>query len=250
MKIIIQNLVVNYKDEGSGPVALFLHGWQDNLHTFDSLIPFLTSNKKRTIRLDLPGFGESDLPKENWDLDDYIRFIDDFVKKLNIQVDVLIGHSFGGRIIVKGVADKILKANKIILIGSAGVAKNHSVRNLILKVLAKIFGLIMYVPPLNSLREKIRKKIYDLIGSDYFGAGPLKETFLKIIKKDLSERAKNITTPTLLIWGKNDKETPIVDAEKFHRLIPKSKLKIIDGAGHFVHKENPREVAELINLFV
>ena len=55
MKIIVQNLAINYKDEGDGSVALFLHGWQDNLHTFDSLIPFLFL-KKRIIRFDLLGF--------------------------------------------------------------------------------------------------------------------------------------------------------------------------------------------------
>ena len=62
MKIIVKNLAIEYRDEGTGPVALFLHGWKDNLHTFDPLMPFL-SDKLRIIRLDLPGFGESEISK-------------------------------------------------------------------------------------------------------------------------------------------------------------------------------------------
>lgn len=249
MKIIVRNLAIEYKDEGDGPVMFFLHGWQDNLHTFDSLISFL-SFKKRIIRLDLPGFGRSEMPKEIWDLDDYIQFVADFIKKLNIQVDILIGHSFGGRIIIKGVAQKIIKANKVVLISSAGIIKNRVFRNLIFKILSKLIGLIMHIPPLIFWREKLRKKVYNLIGSDYLSAGPLKETFLKIIKEDLSENAKNITIPFFLIWGENDKETPITDAEKFSRLIPNSKLKIISDAGHFVHREKSQEVVRLIQEFL
>ena len=248
MKIIVQNLAIKYEDEGSGPIMLFLHGWQDNLRTFDSL-PFL-SFKRRIIRLDLPGFGGSEMPKEIWDLDNYIQFVADFIKKLNIQIDILVGHSFGGRIIIKGVAEKIFEVNKIIFIGSAGITKKRAVHNLILKILSKIAGLIMYIPPLIFWKEKLRKKVYNLIGSDYLSAGLLKETFLKIIAEDLSENAEKITVPSLLIWGKNDKETPIADAEKFSRLIPNSELKIISGAGHFVHKEKPQEVAKLIQEFL
>ncbi len=249
MKIIVQNLVIKYKDEGNGPVMLFLHGWQDNLHTFDSLIPFL-SFKRRIIRLDLPGFGESEMPKEIWNLDNYIQFVADFIKELDIEVDILIGHSFGGRIVIKGVAEKIFEVNKIILMSSAGIAKSHTFRNLVLKILAKIAGLIMYIPLLVFWREKLRKKIYNLIGSGYLNTGPLKETFLKIIAEDLSENAKNITIPTLLIWGISDAETPITDGKKLSQLIRDAELKVINEAGHFVHQEQPQKVAKLIQKFL
>jgi len=250
MKIIVQNLAIKYEDKGDGSIVLFLHGWQDNLHTFDSLISFLSLKEKRIVRLDLPGFGESEMPKEIWNLDNYIQFVADFIKELNIEVDILIGHSFGGRIIIKGIAEKKIKARKIILISSAGLIRGRALRNLIFKILAKIMGLIMYLPPFIFWREKLRKKAYNLIGSDYFNAGPLKETFLKIIAEDLSKNAKNITIPTLLIWGANDTETPINDGKKFSQLIRGAELKIINNAGHFIHQEQPQEVANIIKKFL
>lgn len=249
MKIIVQNLVTEYLDEGTGKVVLFLHGWQDNFHTFDSLVSLL-SPTQRIIRLDLPGFGKSEVPKEAWNLDNYIQFVKDFIEKLDIQVYTLVGHSFGGRIAIKGEATNNLQAQKIILIGSAGIAINRTFRNLILKLLAKIGGLITYIPPLIFWREGLRKRMYSFIGSDYLNTGKLKETFLNIISEDLSASAKKITTPTLLIWGESDTVTPLSDGKQLAGQIADSKLKVISGAGHFVHKEKSQEVAKLVHEFL
>lgn len=249
MKIIVQNLAIEYLDEGVGQALLFLHGWQDNFHTFDSLASLL-SPTRRIIRLDLPGFGKSEAPKETWDLDNYVQFVEDFVQKLDFQVYALVGHSFGGRIAIKGQATKNLQVQKIILIGSAGIAKNRTFRNSFFKLLSKIAGLITYTPPLIFWREGLRKRMYSFIGSDYLNTGKLKETFLRIISEDLSTSAKKITTPTLLIWGENDTETPLSDGKRLAGLIADSKLKVISGAGHFVHKDKSQKVAKLVQEFL
>ena len=249
MKIIVQNLATEYQDEGTGTVVLFLHGWQDNLHTFDSLIPLFSSDF-RLIRLDLPGFGESEMPKETWDLEKYVRFVESFIEKLDVKVYAFVGHSFGGRIIIKGVSMQKLHADKIILINSAGVTKRNTTRNMLLKVLAKIGKIITYIPPLIFWRDTLRKKMYRFIGSDYLNAGTLKKTFLKMISENLSESAQKITIPTLLIWGENDTETPLSDGKQLSQLIHHSTLEVIRGAGHFVHKEKSREVATLVQEFL
>lgn len=249
MKIIVHGLATEYSDEGSGMVALFLHGWQDSLHTFDALVPPLSSSH-RIVRLDLPGFGKSERPKEAWGLDEYVRFVDDFTKKLNLDVDTLVGHSFGGRIIIKGAAAQIFRPRKIVLIGSAGIAKRNTSRNFFLNIVAKIGKAVTAVPPFSFWREKIRKRFYRGIGSDYASAGALAETFLKTISEDLSENARKITAPALLIWGTNDTETPLADGERLLRLIPYAKLAVVKETGHFVHREKPQEVAKLIQEFI
>jgi pimeloyl-ACP methyl ester carboxylesterase len=248
MKIIVQNLAVEYRDDGSGKVLLFLHGWQDNLQSFTILIPFLESNY-RMISLDLPGFGKTEMPGETWDLDRYVNFVNDFIKKLNLEVYALVGHSFGGRIIIKGEANNIFNAQKIVLIGSAGITKRKTFRNYFFKIIAKIGKFIVYIPPLYFWRKTLRKKMYSFIGTDYANAGALQDTFLKIINEDLTENAKKIMTPTLLIWGEDDTETPLSDGQRFSRLINNSQLEVLK-AGHFVHKEKSQEVAELIQKFL
>ncbi|MEX0690091.1 MAG: alpha/beta hydrolase [Candidatus Paceibacterota bacterium] len=249
MKIIIQNLATEYKDEGKGPITLLLHGWDDNLHTFDNLIPELTE-KNRVITIDLPGFGETETPESAWNLDNYINFVKEFIEKLDIKPKILIGHSFGGRIILKSIANNTLSAEKLILISSAGVEKRNTLRKSLLKVIAKIGKVLTFIPPFVFFRDKLKGKFYNKIGSDYITAGELRETFLKVIREDLSSSAVKINKPTLLLWGEKDTVTPLSDGETLNKLISNSKLEVIKNTGHFPHKEKPQEVIELINDFI
>ncbi len=249
MKVIVQNLVVEYKDRGTGPVILFLHGWKDTMHTFDE-ISRLLSNTYRIIALDLPGFGASELPKGIWELSDYVAFVKAFLEKRHISPVVIVGHSFGGRIVIKGLVSGILGAQKVVLIASAGIARTKTVRSLFFGIVAKVGKILTLIPPFCFWRMTLRKKLYASTGSDYFGAGALKDTFLKVIREDLSEDAKKITIPVLLIWGSSDKATPLSDGEKFARMIPRAKLQTYVGAGHFVHQERAFEVASVIKHFV
>lgn len=231
MQVIVNNLVTNYEDTGSGKVLLLLHGWGDSLNTFDSLIPYLS--RFRIIRLDLPGFGQTDNPPKPWSIDDYIAFVSAFLVKLNIDdVDILLGHSFGGRIAIKGVGLNKLKCNKLILINSAGIAKGNN----FVSILSR---------PFKWLPRGIKNSIYHALKSDYVDREELKGTFANVVSEDLKKYAKMINTPTLIIWGKDDDLTPLSDGRTFNKLIVNSKLQIIDG-GHFIHQEKPKEVASLI----
>jgi len=248
VKVIVQNIAAEYKDEGAGPVMLMLHGWQDTLHTFDDVVPFLSTDW-RVVRLDLPGFGATEGPDRGWYLDDYVQFVYDFLQKLDIQPSVIVGHSMGGRIVIKGSAAKVLPAGKIVLIASAGVARRTTVRNAFIAAAAKTGGIVSYIPPLLFWRQMLRRKLYDRLGSDYLKAGPLKETFLNIIREDLSSFAAIIKVPALLVWGANDTMTPLKEGRRLALLIRNSILKIIPGAGHMVHRKHAREVADHIREF-
>ena len=249
MKLVVQNLAVEYEDFGKGPVMLFLHGWQDDLHTFDALFPLL-SPPWRIIALDLPGFGKSEMPKRAWRLSDFVSFVSAFLQKLDISPHVIIGHSFGGRVIIKGVAAKTFDPHKIILIAAAGRAKTRTARSLLFATVAKVGNIVTCIPPLYFWRNTLRKKLYMRAQSDYLAAGPLKETFLNIIREDLMAEVRNISVPTLLLWGSLDTQTPLSDGKTFARLIPGATLEVYKGAGHFVHRERTHEVAQSIKNFV
>lgn len=226
-----------------------LHGWGGSLHGFDLLVPNLAT-VHRVIRLDLPGFGGTETPSETWNLDNYIDFVKSFIQKLDLKVEVLVGHSFGGRIAIKGLTTKNLTADQLILIGSAGLAKSQTLRNLILKSLTKIGNLISYLPPFIFWRRQLKRKLYRAIGSDYLDAGVLRQTYLKIIAEDLSLIAPNVSVPTLLIWGAEDVTTPLTDGRRLASLIPHSQLEIIKDTDHDVHQQKPEQVNELINKFL
>lgn len=249
MKIIVQNLATEYQDGGSGPVMLFLHGWQDSSRTFDALTSHL-SQGWRVIRLDLPGFGETEMPPAAWSIDDYGRFVATFIGKLNLHIAVLVGHSFGGRIAIKGIAEKYLYADKVVLIASAGTSSRRTIRNTFFGMGAVVGRALTAFPPLSLWREQIRQKLYRLIGSDYANTGALRDTFVRIIAEDLSAQARLVDIPTLLIWGARDTETPLADGQRLSSLIRGSVFRVIDNAGHFVHQEKPQEMARIIQAFL
>jgi pimeloyl-ACP methyl ester carboxylesterase len=248
MKVIVNNFATEYFDEGIGPTTLLLHGWGDSSRTFDSLVSTL-SRDFRIIRVDLPGFGGSETPGEPWGVGEYVQFVKAFTKKIDISVDILIGHSFGGRIVIKGVGDGDLQPRKIVLIGAAGLAKHSTLRSRMYKTFAKIGGAV-FSPFPESMQVKLRRKLYKRVGSeDYLDSGALKETFLKVTKEDLSDIARKIKIPALLIWGENDKATPLSDGTQLHRLISGSTLEVLGGVGHFVHQERATGVATLVRIF-
>lgn len=248
MKVIVSGLAIEYRDEGKGPILLMLHGWKDDLRTFDPLIKEL-SKAYRIIRVDLPGFGGSEMPPSPWCVEDYARFVAAFLEKVGMSTYVLIGHSLGGRIVVKGVSERILYPQKMVLIASAGVAHRRTLRNIAFASMAKI-GRFVLAPFPGSLYERAREALHASAGSDYASAGAMSETFLNIIREDLSAAASKITTPTLLIWGESDTATPLSEGKKFKKLISQSILTAIPRAGHFVHRERPKEVAQAIAQFV
>lgn len=248
MKLIVDGLATNYEDQGKGPIILLLHGWQQNLGTFDQLNGLLEKDF-RVIRLDFPGFGESELPKETWGVNDYAKFVRVFCDKLDVEPNFVAGHSFGGRVSIVLAAMELLHPRKLILIDSAGIAHSANLRNKAFAAVAKTGNAVFSLPGLKSLKKPLRKKLYKVVGNDdYVNAGPLKEIFVKTVKQDLSAEAAKITQPTLLIWGNADTETPLVEGEQLAGLIENSRLEVLQGS-HFIYLDHPQDVARLIKEF-
>ena len=247
MKILINNIVTEYLDEGSGPIVLMLHGWGVDLHSFDNLVNKLSS-KYRIIRVDLPGFGGTSVPK-SWKLDDYVDFVKEFLYKTDIQPNVLLGHSFGGRIIIKGVGGFKLKAEKIVLVSPAGVSL-FNLKKAIIRYVSKIGKVLLHIPPLYFWKERIKKRFYKGIGSEYLDNKNMKEIFGSVVSEDLAPYAKNIKQETLLVWGDKDYVTPLSDVKFLNSILPNSKLEIVKNTGHFSFVEDTQEVARLVGEFI
>lgn len=251
MKVIVKGQLVNYNDEGSGKILLLLHGWGQNLQTFDGLFKHLTS-KHRVIRLDFPGFGESPKPPDAWHVEDYAYLVASFITKLKLaKVDTIIGHSFGGRVILKGVGNNIIDAERVILIDTAGIKPKPSLQKRLFNIASKGGKRITALPGFRPLQNKLRKNLYQMAGStDYLEANEMRQIFINVINEDLQVDAAKISKPTLLLWGQDDDVTPVSDAERLHVLIDSSKLVIISGAGHFVYSDQPEEALHALEEFL
>lgn len=250
MKIIVENISVEYEKSGKGKLALLLHGWGDSLHTFDLLCSEL-EKKFSIVRLDLPGFGASEMPPTAWGVEDYAQFVKDFCRKLHLEPQYIIGHSLGGRIAIKICSQKLLNPQKLILLASAGIRESNSARNRSYATVAKIGKVALSLPGLKRYQKAARSKLYKTAGTqDYLVSGPLKETFVKVIHEDLRDDAVQIEQSTLLLYGEQDTETPVHYGKLLHNLIPKSELDVITSASHFMHQEKPQVIVKAIENFL
>lgn len=249
MQVIVDNILTSYKKYGSGKkVILCLHGWGDSTEGFATLEKF-SPDKYTTILLDLPGFGGSGRPPQDWGLPEYGRFVGKFLQKIDQVPSAVIGHSNGGAIAIFAVGTSIIKPQKLILIASSGIRISASLKKTLHKILAKIARLLIFFLPKRT-QKTIKKKLYTKIGSDYMVIEDMQEIFKRIVSYDILEDAKKVKTSTLLIYGSNDFVTPLWQAKKISGAIENSKLEIIEGAEHFPHKDEPEEVKNLIEDFL
>lgn len=253
IKKVIDNLNINYIKKGSGPNVLILPGWGTTINIYNNMIDDL-STYSTVYTLDMPGFGASTEQSIPWDLDDYIDFVIKFIESENITELNVIGHSNGGRILIKMMSRKNLsfKINKVILIGSAGIVrKKKLIRRLKLKVF-KFGKKILMLKPFKMLFPNLITTFQNKFGSaDYKNASPiLKQSMVKLINEDLREYLPNVYAPTLLIWGENDTETPITDAYIMEKEIPNAGLVKIPNGSHYVFLENPQYINKIIHTFL
>jgi pimeloyl-ACP methyl ester carboxylesterase len=249
MQVIVDGLLTEYNDYGNGRTILFIHGWGDNKETFIDLYEIFKKTY-RLVSLDLPGFGKTENPKETFDLEKYANFISEFLAKIGVsELYTIIGHSNGGAIAIKAIGNEILYTKKLVLLASSGIRQNYSVKTKTVRIIAKILKVPTYILP-KKTKNKLKKRVYNSLGSDMFIAENLQETFKKIVSEDISQLAKKIKCPTLLIYGSKDLATPPEFGKTFSRSISNSNIIILENSGHFVHHDDSEEVKRLICEFI
>lgn len=241
--LIVNNLKINYYQSDNlekENTLVFLPGWKSEARHFQNIL----KECNNFVALDLPGFGKSEKAEEIWSISDYANFLKDFLSKLDIKRPFLVGHSFGASVIIK-YCSNFNNVKKIILIASAGI-RRKGYKIILYKAIAKAFSIFFSLPLFNLIKSKVRSSFYKIIDSeDYLNAGDMKETYKKIISEDLQTDIKKIEVATVIIWGENDKITPLADGVLINKLIKNSKLRIIKNAGHFVFIDQLEEFKKI-----
>ena len=232
----VNGLKINYEEKGEGDLIVLLHGWGSNITLFANMIELL-SKKYKVVAMDMPGFGKSDEPKEVWDVSSYVQFVIDFLRDYDTKEVMLLGHSFGGRVIIKmhSRGDLPFKVTKVILVDSAGIMppksnkKSWRTRYYKLGRTVLSWGIVKKFFP--DALENFRKKMGS---ADYAAASPMmRQVMVKVVNEHLEPYLPNIKAPTLLVWGVNDTATPLSDGEKMEKLIPDAGLVKLENAGHY-----------------
>lgn len=262
---------VAYRDEGSGPVLLLIHGMAGSSETWQAALPALAKNY-RVIAPDLPGHGRSAKPRGDYSLGAFAAFLRDLLRELDIEKVTVVGQSLGGGVAMQFTYQHPEYCERLILIGSGGLGPdvNWTLRLLSAPGAELVLPIIAPKPVLNA-GNKIRSWLTsagvhspraDETWRSYSSLADreTRQAFLRTLRSVVDYRGQAVSAmnrlylnsemPTLLIWGDNDKIIPVAHGYAAHEAIPGSRLEILPGIGHYPHAESPAAVVEIIDDFL
>jgi len=267
-KISINNLELNYKIAGEDQrilnskgikvlpsetrQVLILHGWGGSSDSWAKVTDILANNGFKVVCPDFPGFGKSKTPFSPWDLNDYTAWVDEFIKFLNLEKFILIGHSFGGRVAIKFSVKYPEKISKLILVAAGGaesIETSNELEKKVLKNFSSFMKKFSFLPGYDFLRKIFYRFI--IKKTDYLKVeGILKEIFKKVIKENLIPYLTEIKPKTLIVWGKKDDIFPLREGILMKEMIPDSKIEILENIKHNPHAEAPEKLTEILIDFL
>jgi pimeloyl-ACP methyl ester carboxylesterase len=254
--LAVDDLNIHYRDEGTGPTLVLLHGVGSSLHTWDVWVERLAPDY-RIIRIDLPGHGltGSDPSIERYQTPYMVDKLEKFLNKLNIDDIYLAGNSWGGYISWNYALHRLDRVKKLILLDAVGFPQDMPFfMNLAaLPVMGELNGVMMpkFIMDMNlkaafgdgdKVTDELRQRYFDLTMRQGNRAAlinvlrTLKEQFNN---SNLGGRVKEIQIPTLLMWGDQDHWVPLNIMQQFEQALPNSQSIVYKGIGHMPMEELP-----------
>ncbi len=266
------NISINYEKIGYGDKKIvLLHGFGTSLHTWDDIKGFFPKNEFTLYLIDLKGFGNSSKPEDDkYTIQEQSKIVEQFIKDINTDSLYLIGHSFGGAIALLTQISLIneksrTRINKLILIDCLAYMQEMPVfmENLRIPLLNKLTFLLPnkfraeYI--LNKIfynKKMINEKLINRYAAFYNG-DDLKYSFITSAKQidqnrheKIVDAYKNIPTPCLILWGKNDPVISLDNGIKLSKELLNARLEIINECGHVPQEEKPLVTFKKIYSFI
>ncbi len=234
----IDGLRIRYKQGGQGAPILLLHGWGGQIESMDPIANALAQHFA-TTSIDFPGHGESDLPAEPWHVGDFLTCTMKLMDRLGLDQPGIVAHSFGGRVAIKLAAAHPDRAGRLLFTAGAGVKPPPSLGRRLKRLVGSTAGSLRAAahavsPATGAMAERMGKSLFPFLASqDYRNAGELRLTLGHVVAEDLTPFLHKIRSKCLLVWGDQDRDTPLYCGQTMKRLIPDSELVVFRGAGHF-----------------
>ncbi|MDQ6774904.1 MAG: alpha/beta fold hydrolase [Actinomycetota bacterium] len=261
---------INLIDIGSGPAVLLVHGlagcWQNWLEN----IPTLAADY-RVIAVDLPGFGESEMPARPISISGYARTLVALCDALDLDTARVVGNSMGGFVAAELAIRSRARVEALCLVAAAGLSvkraradRSRGVRHRIENILFFYIAWLATKFPSLALRPRVRRWMLGLIVAHPEDLpGPLIAEQVRGIAKPgfdaalealtrypIRDRLGEIACPTLIVWGNEDRLVPPSDAAEFEWLIAGSRKLTYEDTGHAPMLERPERFNEDLRVFL
>jgi pimeloyl-ACP methyl ester carboxylesterase len=259
---------VHFRDEGSGPPIVLIHGLLVNGRVWERLVPML-SERMRVIVPDLP-LGSHPRPM-NADADLSAPGLGDLIaellERLELEDVTIVGSDTGGALTQIAVAAHPERIARLVLVNCD--AFEHfppPAFDAVFKLIARVPGAVKGLE-LGARSRFVRTRAMGLMP---LTVEPVPDEMLRDwlaplknagVRRDLvkvargvssehtlaaAERLRSFTGPALIAWGTRDKFFPLADAERLKELFGDARLELIDDARAFVQLDTPKRLADLI----
>jgi pimeloyl-ACP methyl ester carboxylesterase len=235
---------------GSGAPLLVLHhdiGSPERLPFYDALARAFT-----VLVPSHPGYDRSDRPAWMRSVRDLAVVYQWLVAQQGLTSVSVVGLGFGGWIAAEMATMAPTGFRKLVLVGAMGIKPERG------EIADQ--ALVSYI-------DYVRLGFADQAAYDrLFGAETPTATLEQwdlnremtfrlawkphMYNPSLSHLLGGVTAPALVVWGRDDRIVPLECGERFVKVMPRARLEIVEGAGHFVEMEKPDELARLVTAFV
>lgn len=259
---------LHMRDEGprDAPVIILAHGSNASLHTWEPCVQTL-SGKWRVISFDFPAHGlTGPSASQDYSTTAYVRVVDELAAHLGVQRFVLAGNSMGGGVAWRYALAHPERVAGLVLVDASGYPSQTGKPPLVFRLArAPLIGEAFSRLANRGLMEanikevmfddtlvtpKMVDRYYDLL----MRKGNRQATLIRLRTHPDAPTAyqniKNITAPTLIIWGKDDPWIPVTDAAKFAGDIKGATTLVLDNTGHLPQEERASETAVAVNAFM
>jgi len=237
--------------ETAAPV-IFLHGFGSSSFVWRENLAALAEQRK-VVALDLLGFGKSDKPAIEYSPDVWVNLVHEFARANGFRKVALVGNDLGGLIAAEFALRFPDKTDKLVLVDSLGMSCNLSrTQRLFFKPVIGRASFRLFFRK-GYVGRVLRNSVYgdpglvtDEVIEGYHrpfrspgAASAYRSVGRRMRQWRLGDRAKEIAVPTLIVWGEEDRVTPLTDAVELDSLIPNSTIVTVPGAGHYPQAEFP-----------
>jgi len=239
-KLVVDGVETVLYTAGKGDPVVVLHG-AGTVDGFDFAEPW--TEKFRVIVPYHPGWGESADEPLFTESHDYVMHYLELFDQIGLERFNIVGLSFGAYLAAKFASEHAHRLKKLVLIAPYGMAvEGHPMAD-ILALPAETL-IPMLVSNFDVLKRRLPEKPdLDFIAARYREA----TTFARLmwehpLDSRLPRYLHRVKTPTLVVWGEEDKIIPVQHAEVWKKALPNSELRVFKGAGHLVQLEKPEAV--------
>ncbi|HKB34377.1 MAG TPA: alpha/beta fold hydrolase [Candidatus Dormibacteraeota bacterium] len=283
--IEVGSLRVHHSHGGRGTPVVFIHGlgssgymeWRYNLED--------TAARHRVFAPDLPGYGRTEKPRARYTIQYFARFVERYMEDRGLRSAAVVGASLGGRIALEVALEQPRLVRRLVLVNALGLGRpkvtaaqmtyglvtlprvgeaamrfardalHWAPPNIIRRVAARYAGASADL--VKSMDDGYLDNLREMYATDGFHNAYL-TTIRSLINPgalfggnhDVTARLNELKVPVQLIWGADDPLFPVAHAGRAHAMIARSRLAVIEGAGHSPQAERPEEFNRVLRRFL